>query len=224
MHREESTKYIGDLFHSSGKVKHNLLERTSKAHAILAEIRAILTDVPLGKYRTEIGLQLRQAMFINGLLFNSEVWQGAGSSDIKCLENVDHQLMRVICNGHAKTPLEFMYMETAAQPLKYYIASRRIMYLHNILNKSSNELIHRVYLAQRDNPTKGDFVELVKADLENIGIDYDEEYFKGQTKGQFKQHIKNNISKLVLRTLNLFNLITPRLETLITTSFIFNHT
>ena len=79
-----------------------------------------------------------------------------------------------------------MYMETAAQPLKYYIASRRIMYLHN-------ELIHRVYSAQRDNPTKGDFIELVKADLENIGIDYDEEYFKGQTKGQFKQHIKKNI-------------------------------
>lgn len=140
-------------------------------------------------------------MFINGLLFNSEVWQGAGSSDIKCLENVDHQLMRVICNGHAKTPLEFMYMETAAHPLKYYIASRRIMYLHNILNKSSNELIHRVYLAQRDNPTKGDFVELVKADLERIGIDYDEEWFKGLTKVQFKQHIKNNISKLVFKDL-----------------------
>ena len=105
MHREESTKYLGDLFQSSDKVKHNLLERTSKAHAMLAEIRAILTDVPLGKYRTEIGLQLRQAMFINGLLFNSEVWQGAGSSDIKCLKNVDHQLMRVICNGHAKTQL-----------------------------------------------------------------------------------------------------------------------
>ena len=75
------------------------------------------------------------------------------------------------------------------------------MYLHNILNKSSNELIHRVYLAQRDNPTKGDFVELVKADLENIGIDYDEEYFRGLTKGQFKQHIKNNISKLVFKDL-----------------------
>ena len=89
----------------------------------------------LNKYRTEFGLQLRQAMFINGLLFNSEVWQGAGSSDIKCLENVDHQQMLVICNGRAKTPLEFMYMETAAHPLKYLIASSRIMYLHNILNK-----------------------------------------------------------------------------------------
>ena len=64
------------------------------------------------------------------------------------------------------------------------------MHLQNILNKSSNELIHRVYLAQRDNPTKGDFVELVKAVLDNIGIDYEGVYFKGLTKGQFKQHIR----------------------------------
>ena len=105
------------IMHSSGKSKYNLLDRTTKAHTILSEIRAILTDVPLGKYRTEIGLQLGQAMFVNGLLFNSEAWQGNGSSDIKCLENVDHQLMRVICNGYAKTPLEFMYMETAVTSL-----------------------------------------------------------------------------------------------------------
>ena len=65
------TKYLGDVFHSSGKAKYKLLDRTTKAHAILSEIWAILTDVPLGKYRTEIGLQLRQAMFVNGLLFNS---------------------------------------------------------------------------------------------------------------------------------------------------------
>ena len=58
----------------SGKVNINLIERRAKAYAIFAEIRAILEDVPLGKYRVEVGLQLRQAMFINGVLFNSEVW------------------------------------------------------------------------------------------------------------------------------------------------------
>ena len=94
--------------------------------------------------------------------------------------------MRVICNGHAKTPLEFMYMETAVTPLKYIIASRRIMYLHSILNRSSEDLIHRVYIAQRNNPTKGDFVQLVKADLEDINVSYNEEYFKSLKKDQFK--------------------------------------
>ena len=79
-----------------------------------------------------------------------------------------------------------MYMETAVTPLKYIIASRRIMYLHSILNRSSEDLIHRVYIAQRNNPTKGDFVQLVKADLEDINVSYNEEYFKSLKKDQFK--------------------------------------
>ena len=62
--------------------------------------------------------------------------------DIKFLENVDHQLTRVICNAHAKTPPEFMYMETTAYPLKYVIVSRRIICLHTILGKNSEELVH----------------------------------------------------------------------------------
>ena len=62
------------------------MERRTKAYAILAEIRAILSDVPLGKFRTEIGLQLRQAMFVNGVMYNSEVWHNINSTDIALLE------------------------------------------------------------------------------------------------------------------------------------------
>ena len=167
MHRGDSTKYLGDIFHNSGKSKHTILERTTKAYAILSEIRAILNDVPLGKYRVEAGLQLRQAMFLNGVLYNSEVWQGLDSTDLTMLQNVDHQLMRVIChNAHSKTPVEFLYLETAAQPLKNVISSRRIMYLHNILSRNSDELVKRVFDAQKNNPTQGDFICLVKSDLE----------------------------------------------------------
>ena len=112
MHRVEKTKYLGDIIHSNGKSTPNIPERSAKAYAILSEIRAILTDVPLGKYRTEVGLLLRQAMFINGVLFNCESWQGLCTTDITLLEKVDHQVMKVICDGHSKTPTEFYYLET----------------------------------------------------------------------------------------------------------------
>ena len=93
MHEAESTKYLGDILHQSGKAKYNIKERQIKAYAIKAEIRAILEEVPLGKYRTEIGLQLRQAMFVNGVLFNSEVWPKLTVADITMLETVDHHLI-----------------------------------------------------------------------------------------------------------------------------------
>ena len=114
-------------------------------------------------------------MFLNGVLYNSEVWQGLNSTDITMLENVDHQLLRVICNGHAKTATEFLYLETATLPLKYIIASRRIMYLHNVLSREEGELVKRVYKAQKENTTTGDFVDLVKQDFEMIGEVLNEE-------------------------------------------------
>ena len=48
-----------------------LAERKSHAYAILAEIRAFLTEIPLGCRRMEISLALQDAWFVNGILFNS---------------------------------------------------------------------------------------------------------------------------------------------------------
>ena len=38
-------------------------------------------------------------MFVNGVLYDSEVWQGLRATDITMLETMDHQLMRVNCDG-----------------------------------------------------------------------------------------------------------------------------
>ena len=140
-------------------------------------------------------------MFLNGVLFNSEVWQGLAATDITLLENLDHQVMRIICNGHAKTPIEFYYLETGATPLKQIISSRRIMYLHNILSREDSELVKRVYVTQRDNPTSGDFVELVKSDLEDINIEYIEKAIIQQSKTQLKLIIKEKLKASVLMKL-----------------------
>ena len=109
--------------------------------------------------------------------------------------------MRLICDGHSKTPIEFYYLETASLPLKSILSSRRIMYLHHILGRNDGELIKRVFNAQRDNTTPGDFVDLVKGDLLNIGEIFDEEKIKLQTKNQFKTHIKNKIKSKTFKDL-----------------------
>ena len=201
MHREEKTKYLGDIIHSSGKSKPNILERAARAYAILSEIRAILADVPLGKYKTEIGLQLRQSMFVNGVMFNSETWQGLGSTDITMLEVVDHKLMDVICNGHSKTPTEFYYLETGTLPIKNVLASRRIMFLHTILGRDKDEITRRVLEAQINNPTKADFIDLVKEDLRDIDEEFNIDNISQNTKTEFKAKIQKKIRATTLKQL-----------------------
>ena len=195
MHKAESIKYLGDSVHESGKVKLNMMERRNKANAAFAEIRAILEDVPLGIYRTEIGLNLRQALFINGVLFNSEVWHGLKISDIDVLNVIDHQILRYICGAHAKTPTEFLYLETGSLPLVYIIASRRLIYLRNILNRDDNELVKRVYMAQKYSPTEGDYVCLLKEDFKLINLPMDESAIIAMGEMEYKSHIKKHIKK-----------------------------
>ena len=72
---------------------------------MVAEILAIVNDIPLGQYKMEIGLKLRQAMLLNGLLFNSEAWHNITEAENKLLEAVDEHLLTSLVGGHAKTPL-----------------------------------------------------------------------------------------------------------------------
>ena len=76
----------------------------SKGFGIVTEILAILDEIPLGKYRVEIGLKLRQAMFLNGVLYNSEAWHAVTNDDLKPLEKVDESLLRALLQKHPKAP------------------------------------------------------------------------------------------------------------------------
>ena len=111
-------KYLGDFFSSDGKHGSTINERILRAYSYLSEIRALLTDMPFGKKRLQIGLMLRDAMFINGVLFNSEAWHSVHLKHLEELEVIDRSLMRFIIGAHSKTPSEMLYLETSTIPLR----------------------------------------------------------------------------------------------------------
>jgi hypothetical protein len=135
------------------------------------------------------------------VLFNSETWQGLKESDITKLNIIDHQLLRFICNSHAKTPVEFLYLETGAIPLSFIISSRRLNYLHTIVTREDEELTKRVYLAQKSNPSPGDFVKLIENDFKTIGEEMNENFVRNMGKEQFKIFVKNKIKEATLKYL-----------------------
>ena len=66
------------------------------------------------KIGVEIGLELRQAVFINSVLFNCETWHGVKNTDFTQINIIDNQILRFICKSHAKTPTKFLFLETGA--------------------------------------------------------------------------------------------------------------
>ena len=79
-------------------------------------------------------------------------------------------LIKGLLACHAKIPLPALYLETGQVPVRYILACRRILYLQTILHRSDEELIKRVYLAQRADTTDGDFCQLVDDDMRLLDL------------------------------------------------------
>ena len=150
----------------------------------------------------EIGLKLRQAMLLNGILFNSEAWHAVNEADIKSLETIDEYLLRALVKGHSKTPIEFLYLETGAVPIRFLLSSRRMIYLQTILKRNENELVKKILKAQMENPTIGDYIELVKRDFAMIGEEINVNEIEQTSVNSYKKLIKNKIRKAALKYLN----------------------
>ena len=148
MNESSQQTYLGDKIDRSALVKPTIVARISKGYGAVSSILTIINELPLGPWRMQDGLKLREALFMNGTLFNSEAWQGIFEEDIKNLEKVDHALLRVVLGAHAKIPTEALFLETGTVPLRFILKSRRLSFLKTILNRDSDELIREVYNAQ----------------------------------------------------------------------------
>ena len=195
MKHSNREKYLGDLVDKSGSNKVNIEARQAKGYGIVTNILAIINEIPLSHWRVEAGLRLRQALFVNGCLFNSEAWHGVKITDIKLLEKVDESLLRGILNAHSKIPVEALYLETGSVPIRYIISSRRLMYLHSILQRDSDELVRKVYEAQKVVITPGDFLELVEEDKELINLEISEDEIKSMKKAKFITIVRRKITR-----------------------------
>ena len=193
MKHSEQEKYLGDMIHQNGKQHATIVERISKGYGILANITAILTDIPLGYRKVEIGLELRQALWINGILHNSEVWQELTEEDKKQLNKIDHAILKQIVGSHSKAPTEQLYLETSTLSVTQIISVRRMVYLQTILTRTEGELTRKVYEAMKADPLPGDWINIVKKDFEEINLIISEDQIINMCPLKYKSLIKEKM-------------------------------
>ena len=202
MVERDEEKYLGDIFSKDGTNKKNIEARKCKGFGIISDILSILNDIPLGRNRIDAGLKMRNAMFLNGILTNCEVWYGLQKAEVEQLEEVDEFLLRKILGAHSKTAKEMLYLETGTTPLRFLIQSRRLSYLHHILTRDENELIRRIYDAQKRKPINDDWYITITGDREDLKMNLDDDQIKIMKKNKFKEHVKNKVKEKALNYLN----------------------
>ena len=66
--------YLRDVISQDGSNCKNIKSRAGKGLGIISQILTILETVSFGKYYFQIAMTLRESMFLNGILTNSEIW------------------------------------------------------------------------------------------------------------------------------------------------------
>ena len=101
----------------------------------------------------------------------------------------------------AKTPLELLYLETGCLPVRFILQSRRLNFLHYILNDKEDSLLSNVFRAQCDMPVKGDWITTVKEDLKELNINLSFDQIRLKTKDEFKATVKQIVREKALEYL-----------------------
>ena len=102
------------------------------------------------------------------ILYNSKVWHDATLEPIAKLESVEEDLLKSILKAHSRTPKECLYLQTGTIPLTWTIALKRMNNFKNIISRDESELIKNICLAQQENRTRRDFVNLAMKYLKYI--------------------------------------------------------
>jgi hypothetical protein len=201
MSKCEVEKYLGDLVASDCKNKSNISNRRALGIGIISQIMILLDEISFGQYYFEIAVMLRQAMLINSILFNAEVWYGVSDKEVADLEEVDELLLRKILNAHSKTPKEALYLELGCLPIRFILMSRRIMFLHYLLSLDKDQLLAKFFAAQSKFPVKNDWCLTVQENLKEIKLTLSKDEIKRKSTESFKKIVKKEVGLLAFKTL-----------------------
>ena len=124
MSKVDSLVYLGDCVNRRGSMEETVKAREIKAVGILSQISSILKNVSLGIYFFKTALILRETMFINGIMRNTESWNYLTKKQIKTFEESDSRLFSTLFCSPRSTNRVMYYIETAKIPLRHVLAKR----------------------------------------------------------------------------------------------------
>ena len=203
MKRVDTVRYLGDVVSASGSMRPCVEDRRDKGWGKVAEITGILSEMPKIR-QIEIGLKLREAKLINGILFNSEAWCNVSDKDMEKLEQVDMAAHRALIGGHkggghSKCSKAFYYLEFGTMMVRHIVMIRRLMYHHHILTRDNSEMIKKVYLKQKEIACKGDWIHLIRKDFSLIEEDINEDQIVNTPKDVYKKWVKEKVKTAVFK-------------------------
>ena len=145
-------------------------------------------------------------MLLGTMLTNADSWINVTQKDIEALEKPDTFLQRSIFTQSGSPCEVFMNLELGILPIKYVIIEKKTeIFFRFILNENKSSMIRKVYDELKKDSRKGDFIDLVIQDMEDIGINHSEEEIERSSKLELKKYVKDKVNSAAFEFLTNIN-------------------
>ena len=129
------------------------------------------------------------------LTYNLEVAFNLRQSEIKSIDKIDLMLLKNALKTSSKVSRCLILLDLGLVSAEYIIKQKRANYLHTLLNSEASSISKKVFDEQLKSPIKGDFVNYIKEDLKEIGIQLSFEEIGSMSKSKWKVLVKNKIKE-----------------------------
>ena len=187
---DNNAEYLGDIVSADGMNEHNISSRVSKGLGLVNQVMNMLDKVTFGSHYFTTAMLFRESIFLSGILTNAESWHGLSDAQIGQLESVDRLLLRQILKTPVSTPTEALFLELGILSIGTIIKSRRINFLHYLLQCNDSQMVQKVFFVQWNRPVKNDWVLAVRQDLQDFKIEDHLSTIKNQSSDSFKNLVK----------------------------------
>ena len=164
-------------------------------HGAIRDIGQILDGCFFGDHAVEALKIMRNSKLISVLTYNIEVIHNLNKSDIQRLDKVDLLLIRKSLSISSKSTRCLILLELGLIPVKFLIMQKRMNFLHHLLTLEKPSLANSVFVEQVKKPVKGDFVQLVRKDLNDCHISLSSDEIRNLPKNKFKEFVKEKVEE-----------------------------
>ena len=162
---------------------------------MIRDIFQILEGSFFGSFYFDVVKLLRESMLISVITHNLEVSFNITEKEIKILNDLDMQLLRGSLLLGAKSPQCLILLEMGLTSVSYILKRKRVLYLHHLLTTDQSSLVTRVFQEQVRTTKRGDLVQTVLRDLDELEINMSFSEIADMGKRQFKVLVKKSCEK-----------------------------
>ena len=199
MTNEKNLTYLGFVLSHNGSNMPNINHKYNKALGTQKQIKKMIQH--LGPYTFECGLIYTASLIRTSILYAAETMYNVLETEYRALERIEESTIQDIFQTKKTCGRHILYLEAGVYPARYQIHRMMLNLLQYILQQPKDSLLYRVFDAEKNCPTRNDWVSSTFKLLEKYEIKLNEMEIKEMSRKEFKKLTKTNTRKIAFQDL-----------------------